>query len=77
MGATTVKAANESLRSFNPRTRDGCDAKAFGKLFPYYTVSIHAPVMGATIVGEAPDLNYIVSIHAPVMGATINITCLH
>ena len=34
------------------------------------TVSIHAPVKGATAAGEADRPGVVVSIHAPVKGAT-------
>jgi len=35
-------------------------------------VSIHAPVMGATIPSTVEQVAFHVSIHAPVMGATGN-----
>ena len=34
------------------------------------TVSIHAPLKGATIVYDAMEIQGIVSIHAPLKGAT-------
>mgnify|MGYP003635753428 FL=1 len=36
------------------------------------SVSIHAPVMGATVQGYVYDALHRVSIHAPVMGATLD-----
>ena len=34
------------------------------------TVSIHAPVKGATAIQYIQDMAHVVSIHAPVKGAT-------
>ena len=56
--------------SFNPRPRMGGDQLLIFATGSYQTVSIHAPVWGAT-----PHIPYItatgnVSIHAPVWGAT-------
>ena len=34
--------------NFNPRTREGCDAEVAGKPNAPRTISIHAPVKGAT-----------------------------
>ena len=58
-----------SLASFNPRTRVGCDS---GARFTYgiRTVSIHAPVWGATWLNPCQYMIDPVSIHAPVWGAT-------
>ena len=56
-------------RCFNPRTRVGCD-QAVLELDAKSSVSIHAPVWGAT-VAVCPELVWSdVSIHAPVWGAT-------
>ena len=55
--------------SFNPRTRVGCDYD--GELVARFkTVSIHAPVWGATISIHISFSSIKVSIHAPVWGAT-------
>ena len=59
--------------SFNPRTRDGCDNPDLNKAI-ILTVSIHAPVMGATSFIESMFSDESVSIHAPVMGATLTPT---
>ena len=49
----------------------GCDfAYAEGLIFA--TVSIHAPVWGATAIMGVRDITLGVSIHAPVWGATSN-----
>ena len=42
----------------------------FGKNRLSKTVSIHAPVKGATLIGQPYAINQAVSIHAPVKGAT-------
>ena len=47
-GATLVVIAVEPWRSFNPRTRVGCDLSAPILLVSMSAVSIHAPVWGAT-----------------------------
>ena len=60
---------NWLLLSFNPRTRDGCDY-ARPKGISVVDVSIHAPVMGATVLLVLGRVVKLVSIHAPVMGAT-------
>ena len=54
---------------FNPRTRDGCDDSR-DYIVSGFRVSIHAPVMGATVIGLYSYCMATVSIHAPVMGAT-------
>ena len=61
-------------KSFNPRTRMGCDYA-----LRYYTiidngVSIHAPAWGATCRAFRLLLGKAVSIHAPAWGATESIT---
>ncbi len=55
--------------SFNPRPRAGGDARPLGKQGPG-TVSIHAPVRGATGSHVRGMTGHQVSIHAPVRGAT-------
>ncbi len=70
MGATSdMTRFDDAMGRFNPRTRDGCDAITSQRA-RHFGVSIHAPVMGATLFGK--DVRQItdVSIHAPVMGAT-------
>ena len=54
--------------SFNSRTRKGCDPIQ-EKTCLFFSVSIHAPVKGATALSVS-KLNGVVSIHAPVKGAT-------
>ena len=69
-GATHADRIGEIFRvSFNPRTREGCDAlrKYADELI---RVSIHAPVKGATSSRQTPRISGLVSIHAPVKGAT-------
>ena len=56
-------------RCFNPRAREGRDPHHIAVVV-WQTVSIHAPVRGATIVISVLGPVHIVSIHAPVRGAT-------
>ena len=56
--------------SFNPRTRVGCDFDIQLINPVAITVSIHAPVWGATIYPCVAPGKKLVSIHAPVWGAT-------
>ena len=57
------------ILGFNSRSREGSDlSKVDGKFLP--SVSIHAPVKGATGHGQELHAQRIVSIHAPVKGAT-------
>ena len=58
------------LRSFNPRTRVGCDPQIRDIFYPTVAVSIHAPAWGATTTRKWQDQNGQVSIHAPAWGAT-------
>ncbi len=55
---------------FNPRAREGRDIIANGNSNIIATVSIHAPVKGATSKGIQNPQGDLVSIHAPVKGAT-------
>ena len=57
-------------KGFNPRPRAGGDAPILFRTFSKNTVSIHAPVRGATIRSSRSDPYSSVSIHAPVRGAT-------
>ena len=57
------------MPGFNPRARDGRDTIGI-KTGNFISVSIHAPVMGATVAHVFVVLVLRVSIHAPVMGAT-------
>ena len=57
------------VANFNPRSREGSDARAFF-LSPSYFISIHAPAKGATIAKTARTINLSISIHAPAKGAT-------
>ena len=57
---------------FNPRTREGCDSQAGISGCCLCSISIHAPVKGAT--GLLPGRHvqsWGISIHAPVKGATL------
>jgi len=54
---------------FNPRTREGCDVWQ-GMIDGTLTISIHAPVKGATILYPYHYARQDISIHAPVKGAT-------
>ena len=58
------------IHSFNPRARAGRDARLMYGILSA-SVSIHAPVRGATYVCGMEELGYGVSIHAPVRGATL------
>ena len=55
---------------FNPRTRTGCDQRDMSRTNDLPSVSIHAPVRGATKPGGKGVPKCMVSIHAPVRGAT-------
>ena len=57
-------------RSFNPRTRVGCDAHLCVRGRGERRVSIHAPAWGATQQALADPSRMAVSIHAPAWGAT-------
>ena len=61
----------ETMHSFNPRTRKGCDGLFLCKLH-CLNVSIHAPVKDATSGAYLRNLYFRVSIHAPVKDATIS-----
>ena len=59
---------------FNPRARVGRDLKKMAEQGKLTTVSIHAPVWGATGIRPADHGRCIVvSIHAPVWGATLRL----
>ena len=54
---------------FNQRSRVGSDH--FRRIRqPIQSISIHAPVWGATTDGDREDRPHDISIHAPVWGAT-------
>ena len=70
-GATSATASRGwSRRSFNPRTRVGCDIHGAEYNPRIISVSIHAPAWGATAVRFRRNLIAVVSIHAPAWGAT-------
>ena len=49
-GATArARHSGARISNFNPRTREGCDARKEEKNMATYFISIHAPVKGATI----------------------------
>ena len=58
------------MARFNPRTREGCDKNTGWRRKMDKTVSIHAPVKGATEGLRKALKGLRVSIHAPVKGAT-------
>ena len=59
------------LQNFNPRTRAGCDIGFLDKRDQMLRISIHAPVLGATLAHvRKSSLSSCISIHAPVLGAT-------
>ena len=62
-------------RSFNPRTRMGCDVRYLVSTNGV-TVSIHAPAWGATGGGHRLAEIWVVSIHAPAWGATCRLARL-
>mgnify|MGYP007093969298 CR=1 FL=1 len=70
-GATRQsRSVGRSMAYFNPRTREGCDAKNYMDKSQNDPISIHAPVKGATsTISEVSHVSGI-SIHAPVKGAT-------
>ncbi|TGP48650.1 hypothetical protein EN873_32090, partial [bacterium M00.F.Ca.ET.230.01.1.1] len=59
---------------FNPRTRVGFDLNLL-RFHVLTSVSIHAPVWGATIHQKRHGIWVVVSIHAPVWGATLVLVC--
>ena len=70
-GATRDRrTTGNATKSFNPRTRVGCDR--FPHVHPgrIVAVSIHAPAWGATTAGGVGIHRLLVSIHAPAWGAT-------
>ena len=69
-GATVFARCTRRKNSdFNPRTREGCDANIV-LLVRIISISIHAPVKGATADGDPDRGDAGISIHAPVKGAT-------
>ena len=56
---------------FNPRSREGSDAKENGVKVVSY-ISIHAPAKGATNSCGCESFGLDISIHAPAKGATIS-----
>ena len=62
--------ARPKIICFNPRARAGRDAVTRNAGIALRTVSIHAPVRGATPVSLQSNDKALVSIHAPVRGAT-------
>ncbi len=70
-GATTDKRPpDKTIICFNPRAREGRDSAKLDALDDIISVSIHAPVKGATNVCPVIVRESLVSIHAPVKGAT-------
>ena len=71
-GATINKSLKKWYRhNFNPRTREGCDVRTCLLTTSLTSISIHAPVKGATAQQAEATANAIkISIHAPVKGAT-------
>ena len=69
-GDEKQRISEEEVKRFNPRPRDGGDICRDSGEYGNGSVSIHAPVMGATICISCIRLLEPVSIHAPVMGAT-------
>ena len=70
-GATTYICSPANYAGyFNPRSREGSDAKSAFKTLPLSNISIHAPAKGATLqlLLEIPIKS--ISIHAPAKGAT-------
>ena len=64
--------ASRPLSDFNPRTREGCDGVSVEYERPEESISIHAPVKGATVRRKERVLVRRISIHAPVKGATVS-----
>ena len=65
-----MPAALRAAVCFNPRSREGSDARPAVMTCETRRVSIHAPVKGATRGLTMAPLTVKVSIHAPVKGAT-------
>ena len=55
---------------FNPRSREGSDILPFLSWTAPESISIHAPVKGATVFFLRSRRRALISIHAPVKGAT-------
>ena len=56
---------------FNPRSREGSDVLRVSSVIRVNTISIHAPVKGATQIASGGRWQDVISIHAPVKGATL------
>ena len=70
-GATLGAISDELLQMvYNPRSREGSDQLQNNINILGISVSIHAPVKGATCARPAHQAALRVSIHAPVKGAT-------
>ena len=55
---SSSSAISIDMSYFNPRTREGCDV-FFPNMQTFSTISIHAPVKGATVVQLADQVNYL------------------
>ena len=55
---------------FNPRSREGSDARVLDEVMQIDAISIHAPAKGATDPKPDPPPEPPISIHAPAKGAT-------
>ena len=66
----TLSFLGSTLRNFNPRPREGSDFHQYSESDPK-TISIHAPVKGATNWTNERLFSQNISIHAPVKGATL------
>ena len=66
----SVPRARGQRKSFNPRTRAGCDSLSGHEDKRPAIVSIHAPARGATNQQARCLRSFLVSIHAPARGAT-------
>ena len=64
------KAIMKALKNFNPHSREGSDEN--GALFKViYTISIHTPAKGVTILALRSAIYGLISIHTPAKGVTL------
>ena len=71
-GATKIRLFSDKFRwYFNPRSREGSDARRIPRHGRNGRISIHAPVKGATLSIRPHAPAAFISIHAPVKGATL------
>ena len=68
-----TSSRSQSLKNFNPRSREGSDLLARAELVKRDVISIHAPAKGATGKFAFTLQQVAISIHAPAKGATLRL----